>query len=611
MRLVGLTLALLWAFASPALAQTQGNAVGDLVSKCGANVPIFGTGSAGTNAPLSCSGTAQSSQGGTGVASPTANDIYKGAGSSPMVPSALTDDGTKVSSSEPVDLTNGALVTEIPNAGTTGTTLNKLAKLTGAPSTVVILTTADTTGVAGVVVGGAGTTGNALVARQGQASCVFDGATTAGDYVQASTSVAGDCTDATATYPTTGQILGRVLSTNGSGGTYAMTLFSPEIRGGSGGGGGTVTSVAIKGAGGLITSGSCTITSAGTCVLYTPGGFLNKFRNGTFDVWQRGTSSLATSTSITTESAYTADGWQVQPSGATVTCSQQAGNGGTTWALACTGQTSNTDTIIFQRIESFVAAPLAGQTVTVQVQYEQNTGVSVTPKFVTCYPASADAWNPGTNKANCTNNSNVAVDLAASSVSACASGTWCTESYTFAVTAFASRGYEIDFDCNTALTAAQSCQITAADIRVTPGVSTGINSTPPPPELHPIATELAFCQRYYENLAFPYQSAFGGQYVTAGIVSSSSAAIFPYITFTVPMRAAPIVTLPPVGLSSGDIQITNGALSNPTTVGSLTVTASTNGFAVSATGWGGLTTNETSFLFINGSTATITAGAEL
>lgn len=124
----------------------------------------------------------------------------------------------------------------IANAGTTGTTLNKLAKLTGAPSTALIAATTDTGGVIGIVISGAGTSGNALIARSGIASCVFDGATTAGDYVQISSSTAGDCHDTgAATYPTSGQVLGRVLSTNGAGGTYSMTVTGPEVQASSGG----------------------------------------------------------------------------------------------------------------------------------------------------------------------------------------------------------------------------------------------------------------------------------------------------------------------------------------------------------------------------------------
>lgn len=114
---------------------------------------------------------------------------------------------------------------EIANS-VTGTTLNKLAKLTGAPSAAVITATTDTGGAVGVVVGGAGTSGNAQIAQSGTASCTFDGSTTAGDYVQISSITAGDCSDAGVTRPTASQILGRVLSSNGSGGTYAMTVWT-------------------------------------------------------------------------------------------------------------------------------------------------------------------------------------------------------------------------------------------------------------------------------------------------------------------------------------------------------------------------------------------------
>src|SRR6185295_11884350 len=79
-------------------------------------------------------------------------------------------------------------------------------------------------------ISGAGTSGSAVIARIGIASCVFDAATTAGNYVQISSTTAGNCKDAGATFPTSGgQVLGRVLSTNGAGGTYAMVLYPGEL----------------------------------------------------------------------------------------------------------------------------------------------------------------------------------------------------------------------------------------------------------------------------------------------------------------------------------------------------------------------------------------------
>jgi hypothetical protein len=125
----------------------------------------------------------------------------------------------------------------ISNASSTGTTVNMLTKLTGAPSTAIITATTDTGGAIGITTAGAGTSGTATITTAGKISCVFDGATTAGDYVQISSSTAGNCHDTgAATYPSSGQVLGRVLSTNGSGGTYTLDLFPSEIKGGSGGG---------------------------------------------------------------------------------------------------------------------------------------------------------------------------------------------------------------------------------------------------------------------------------------------------------------------------------------------------------------------------------------
>jgi hypothetical protein len=123
--------------------------------------------------------------------------------------------------------TAGAVMTTLANSAT-GTTNAYLAKLAG--GFAVQLGTGDSTGILGVVVSGGNTTGSAQIAVGGQASCNFDGGTTAGDYVQASASTGGACHDAGAAYPTTGQVLGRVLSTNAAAGTYGVYLFGAEQR---------------------------------------------------------------------------------------------------------------------------------------------------------------------------------------------------------------------------------------------------------------------------------------------------------------------------------------------------------------------------------------------
>jgi hypothetical protein len=69
------------------------------------------------------------------------------------------------------------------------------------------------------------TWGMAALSTMGDAVCVFDGAVTAGDFVQQSTGTDGDCHDTGSTLkPLTGDIIGRVLDTNGSAGTYRVHL---------------------------------------------------------------------------------------------------------------------------------------------------------------------------------------------------------------------------------------------------------------------------------------------------------------------------------------------------------------------------------------------------
>ena len=126
---------------------------------------------------------------------------------------------------------------QIPNSGS-GTALNELAIGTGAPLTATTTTTSTTSGILGVVIAGSGNSGNAVIAMDGEALLAFDGATTAGDYVQQSTAYGGQGHDAGATCPASGQVVGQVLSTNASGGNYYILAGSRGCGSGSGSGGG-------------------------------------------------------------------------------------------------------------------------------------------------------------------------------------------------------------------------------------------------------------------------------------------------------------------------------------------------------------------------------------
>jgi hypothetical protein len=176
----------------------------------------------------------------SGSTSPV-NNMTLGSNGCLDLPSSNTCPGANgIGITGPLDIATSYFTTDVTNAGTTGTTVNKLAKIVGA--TAVIAATTDTNGISGVVMAGAGTSGNAQIAKEGQASLAFDGATTAGDYVQISSTTAGDGHDTgAATCPSSGQVIGKVLSTNGGAGTYTIAVGSQGCTG-SGSGGATCDS---------------------------------------------------------------------------------------------------------------------------------------------------------------------------------------------------------------------------------------------------------------------------------------------------------------------------------------------------------------------------------
>ena len=158
----------------------------------------------------------------------------------------------------------------LANASTTGTTLYKLAKPSGSPSTAVVTSTADTQGALGVVIAGAGTTSSATIQTYGLTSCIFDGATTSGDYVVISSTTAGNCHDSGSTFPTT-QPIGRVFSTNGTAGTYSIYLYPSDLHGYVAGGNATKLIATASETPGAIADGTClvlgtTVTISGAVV---------------------------------------------------------------------------------------------------------------------------------------------------------------------------------------------------------------------------------------------------------------------------------------------------------------------------------------------------------
>lgn len=143
-------------------------------------------------------------------------------------PATLVTDGTNYQCVPSA----GSPLVSIANASSTGTTANTVTILTG--GTAVIASTSTTSGVIGITVGGAGTSGNALIAQAGIVSCTFDSSgVTAGHYVIPSTVTGGDCADGGATAPTSADTVGFALATVGSG--AANVLVSIRRAASSGG----------------------------------------------------------------------------------------------------------------------------------------------------------------------------------------------------------------------------------------------------------------------------------------------------------------------------------------------------------------------------------------
>ena len=245
------------------------------------------------------------------------------------------------------------------------------------------------------------------------------------------------------------------------------------------------------------------------------GGFVNKLRNGTFDVWQRGTPVSVAAGVLT----YTADGWAVTSVGSTASAIRGGGTQGATFDLAISGGAGNTSIGVQQRIESFVAAPLAGQTCTFQCWLYNNTGASVTPTLTASYANAADNFGA------------VTIFSTPAFPALPGTGVWTRFASTFAVPSGASNGLVLNLGLGANTSGSNYLAITCADFRATPGLAVGLQANPPPPELRPITTETLFCLRYFQNFPSPQYDV--GYYTSAGGFS------FPTRNWLTPMRAAP------------------------------------------------------------------------
>ena len=316
-------------------------------------------------------------------------------------------------------------------------------------------------------------------------------------------------------------------------------------------------------------------------------------RNARMDIWQRGTSgTIAAGTP-----AYTADGWIVGSTGANVPWAQGAtstNRTGTraTYNLLVTGATSVTDTFLKQRIESFLAADLAGLTCTFQAWIKISGAGTVTPTITVKRPTGGSNPNDW---------SSTATDVNAQNLQACSDGVWTLISYTWLVNNSATNGLEITIDLGAALNAGtKTARLTETDLRASPIVV--------PPKFRSYPAEDLLCQRYLPgtNGAFLGSSIQSGWLNGQCISATVAIAVFPHRT---PSR------LKPTGITvnaAGDFMAL-GATAGSNTVTAMDINGSSKmGTQLNLTVASGLAAGNATQIYVTSSSAyLICTGAEL
>lgn len=322
------------------------------------------------------------------------------------------------------------------------------------------------------------------------------------------------------------------------------------------------------------------------------GGFLNKFRNPAFDIWQRGTSVTvpAGSTNIT------ADSWYVGTVGAAALVNKggQIEVGGSYSCLQITGNAGMTSTFIKQRIESSQANALNNQQVTIRIyMWNAATGVTLAPTLTVRTPTAQD---------NYTSTNAVLTGVSMQSLGSTIAGVL---AYTFACPQSANNGIEIQIDFGASLNAnTKYLYVTDWDIRPTPGVATGLNANSPLADLRPISIEYPITERHlmtYGDTIGPVEEATG--------VSATG--------FTVFLRAKNKMFAKPSGLTvatPGNFSIFTKAGVSVNAVTSLTYTdASQDGVYITGAVASGLAADVKYYFKVNTASAgnLVITGAEL
>jgi hypothetical protein len=247
------------------------------------------------------------------------------------------------------------------------------------------------------------------------------------------------------------------------------------------------------------------------------GGLDNPFHNAGCNIAQRGTGSIA----VSTASAYTLDGWAIQPSGSSVTVTQAAGIGSSLHSIQITGATGNTQVAIVRRVESFIAAPFAGQTAILQFKINNNSGASITPSVSFSSPATQDVFTSTLSAAATTTNTQ-----------ACPNGATTLCAIAVTLSASITTGLQVAINLGALASSSDTVQISEIDMSLAPNATVGLIASPPSARLARIDEDLRFCQRYFHapGITLDVQGA-----------PNSGGNLFLVYSLPVVMRASPTI----------------------------------------------------------------------
>jgi hypothetical protein len=267
-------------------------------------------------------------------------------------------------------------------------------------------------------------------------------------------------------------------------------------------------------------SGTTGITLAGQFDSASTFGFRNRIINGAMQIAQRATSATITAGSTIAAGYSTVDRFYVYCTGANVTAAQVAGSGAIKNNLQITGAASVTAIGVGQRIEQLNSYDMAGSSATLSVNLSNSLLTTVT--WTAYYATTADTF--GT--------------LASPTRTQIATGTFTVTStltnYStqISIPAAATTGIEVVFTVG----AQTSGTWVIGNIQLEESsVATSF-------DYRPYGTELALCQRYYQqpiqNLASGASQ--GGILTFYGLTTGEAIS---NNSLPVPMRASPTVTI--------------------------------------------------------------------